>query len=246
MISLLGEDVEARAEARHKLKLCERQIAKYRAQVASHESEVEFVRKLYPPAAPTPASAPATATVPPTAAAAAAPASAAAAPVTAVAAAAAPGALSIGAAVCRVRANCDCEASRLGDLAFNEGDEFMVVARSTPNIWKGVHNGRVGRFLSRTVTVLEEYAPGAAPAVAEGDSKSKAPKGATLRVHVLEERELELAELTLASVRASLGGGATVWIVSEDDGELTELADEGAFAAAKSKPLFVRGAVKPQ
>jgi WAS/WASL-interacting protein len=250
MISLLGEDVEARAEARHKLKLCERQIAKYRAQVASHESEVEFVRKLYPPTAAVAPTATAAAAAAAATVAAVAPAPAVAAPATAVAAAAAaaaaPGASSIGAAVCRVRANCDCEASRLGDLAFNEGDEFMVVARSTPNIWKGVHNGRVGRFLSRTVTVLEEYAPGAAPAVADGDSKSKAPKGATLRVHVLEERELELAELTLASVRASLGGGATVWIVSEDDGELTELADEGAFAAAKSKPLFVRGAVKQQ
>jgi hypothetical protein len=139
MISLLGEDVEARAEARHKLKQCERQQAKLKLMVTKHEAELEAARA----ANPQPAAEPAVAAAP-AAVSAAVPAAKLEVP---------PG------AVCRVRATCDCEASRAGDLSFKEGDEFIVLAKVTANIWKGTLNGRVGRFLSRTVEVVEEYAP---------------------------------------------------------------------------------------
>jgi hypothetical protein len=36
---------------------------------------------------------------------------------------------------------------------------FVVLAQPTENIWKGVHNGKVGRFLSRVVEVIADDEP---------------------------------------------------------------------------------------
>jgi hypothetical protein len=40
-------------------------------------------------------------------------------------------------------------------LSFQKGDEFIVLAKPTGNIWKGHNNGKVGRFLSRLVEVVD-------------------------------------------------------------------------------------------
>ena len=90
--------------------------------------------------------------------------------------------------------------SATGDLAFEKGDEFVVLARGSPNIWKGTHKGKVGRFLARCVDVIEELdTPTAASAItatvppaAAAAAAAAAPAATVLRCHVLQTRELSL------------------------------------------------------
>lgn len=247
MISLLGDEVEARAEARLKAKQSERRQAKFKAMIAKQEVELEAVRAANPP--PATVEQPAVVAV----AAAATPA-ASTTPITPVPASpssetskpkAAVAEVPAG-AVSRVRATCDCEATRAGDLSFKEGDEIFVLSKVTPNIWKGVINGRIGRFLSRTVTVVEEFAgaAGASDSAASG-APATTPIAATkqkLRVNIIEERDVSVDELALATLLAAVGGGggATVWTTGGERGELLEIKSDAELVAAKDKPLFVR------
>lgn len=103
----------------------------------------------------------------------------------------------------RVVALEDCDSTRAGDLSFKKGDVIFVLAKSTPNIWKGARDGKVGRFLSRTVRELAPEdtpppktpqrslppasAPPATPPSASGATVSGGSSSPPLLVRALED-----------------------------------------------------------
>ena len=56
----------------------------------------------------------------------------------------------------RVRAIADYLPKRRGLLRFAEGESFAVIARDSPDWWKGQHKGSIGRFPRDHVVAVDE------------------------------------------------------------------------------------------